>query len=134
VGNRVHLQRQLVVCMDSRVILLTRRVKIVLSTLAAEVMTACRSDGFLGGLITDAADENILTTFAILLQDQVRMICNLSHLHNKTENVGVVVEQDTLCYVRLELAGTVVHDTASEVILFLSKELTINAYFLGWKK
>lgn len=61
------------------------------------------------------------------------MICDLSHLHNETENVGVVVEQDTLCNICLELAGTAVHDTASKIILFLSKELTINVDFLGWK-
>jgi hypothetical protein len=61
------------------------------------------------------------------------MICDLSHLHNETENVGVVVEQDTLCNVCLELAGTVVHDTASKVVLFLSKELTVDVNFLGWE-
>ena len=61
------------------------------------------------------------------------MICDLSHLHNETENVGVVVEQDTLCDVCLESAGAVVHDTASKVVLFLSKELAVDVDFLGWE-
>lgn len=59
------------------------------------------------------------------------MICDLTHLHNETKYVGIIVQENTLSNVRLELAGTVIHDATSKVILFLPKELSINVYFLG---
>ena len=105
--------------------------EIVLRTFATEVMTTGRSNSLLCSLIADAADEDILTTFAILLQDQIRMICDLAHLHNETKNICIVVQDNTLSNVGFELTGTAVHNATSEVILFLPKELTINVDFLG---
>jgi hypothetical protein len=101
-------------------------VQVVPSTLAAEVVFARRSDSFLCRIITDTAVQYILAALTVLLQDQIGMICDLTHLHDKTKDVGIVVEKNTLSNVCLELSSTAVHDTASKVILFLAEELTIN--------
>jgi len=61
------------------------------------------------------------------------MIGDLTHLHDKSEDIGIIVEKNTLSDVGLELAGTAVHDTACEIILFLTKELTIDVDFFGWQ-
>lgn len=110
----------------------TRRVQVVPSTLAAEVVLARRSDSLLSRIITDTAIQDILATLTVLLQNQIGMICDLTHLHDKTEDVGIVVEENTLSNICLELSGTAVHDAASEVILFLAKELTVNIDLLRW--
>jgi hypothetical protein len=96
-------------------------------------MLAGRPDSLLRSLVTDAADENILTTLAILLQYEIRMICDLAHLHNETEDVGIVVEKNALRDIGLKLSSTTVHNTTSKVVLFLAKELTIDVDFLGWQ-
>jgi hypothetical protein len=111
----------------------TRRVQVILGTLSTELVTARRADSLLSSLITDTADQDILTAFAILLQDQIGMVSDLTHLHDKTEDVGIIVEKDTLSDIGLELAGTTVHDAACEIILLLTKELSINVDLLGWK-
>ena len=100
--------------------------QVVPGTLAAEVVFARRSDSLLSRIITDTAVQDILATFTVLLQNQIRMICHLAHLHDKTEDIGIVVEENTLSNVCLELPGTAVHNAASEVILFLAEELTVN--------
>jgi hypothetical protein len=96
-------------------------------------MTTSGAYSFFSGFIADATDENILTTLTVLLQDQIWVICDLSHLHNETEDVGVVVEKDPLCDIGLEFPGTIVHDTTSKVILLFTEELTINIDLLGRK-
>ena len=113
--------------------ILTRGMKVVLRALSAEIMFTGRSDGLFCGLIADAAHENVLTTFAILLQDQIGMVSDLSHLHDETEDVRVVVKQNTLGNIGLELSGTVIHDTSSEVVLFFTKELAVNIDLFGRK-
>ena len=61
------------------------------------------------------------------------MIGNLSHLHDQSEDVGIVVEQNTLGDIGLELAGSAVHNTAGKVIFLLAEELTVNIDLLGRK-
>jgi hypothetical protein len=107
--------------------------QIILGTFTAEIMFACRPDSLLCSLVTDTADENILTTLTILLQDEIRVIRNLTHLHNETEDIGIVVEKNTLSDIGLKLSSTAVHNTTSKVILFLTKELTIDVDFLCWQ-
>lgn len=76
--------------------------------------------------------QHILALSCILFQDQVRVIRNLSHLHNKTEDVGIVVEQDTLSDVGVEVALAVGHDTVGKVVLCFTKELAVNINLLDW--
>jgi hypothetical protein len=91
---------------------------------------ASRADSLFGNLVADTTDEDILTPLGLLLQNQIGMIGNLSHLHNKTEDVGIIVEKDTLSNIGVELAIAVVHDTTSEIVFFLAEELTVDIDFL----
>lgn len=54
------------------------------------------------------------------------MICNLSHLHNETKDVGVVVEKHALSDVSIKLALAVGHNTVGEIILRFTEELAID--------
>jgi hypothetical protein len=108
-------------------------VKIALRALSAEIVFTGGSDGLFCSLIADAAHKNVLATLAILLQDQIGMVSDLSHLHDETEDVGVVVKQNALGNIGLELSGTAVHDTSSEVVLFFTKELAVNIDLFGRK-
>jgi hypothetical protein len=65
--------------MTLRAIWLVLQAEIALCTRTAEVMLAPRLYGLFRRLVTNAADENILSTLGILLQDQIRMISHLSH-------------------------------------------------------
>lgn len=85
---------------------------VILCAAAAEFMTTARSDGFLGGFVADTADENILSALCVLLQNQVRVVGHLSHLHDKTEDVGVVVQHDTSAHIGIKLPCRVGHDTS----------------------
>lgn len=89
-------------------------------------MVAPRSDRFLRGLIADTADKYVLTTFGMFLQDQVRVICHLAHLHNETENVGVVVQHDTSTNICIELPSGVRHDAGGKVTLDLAEEFIMD--------
>jgi len=111
----------------------TRRIEVVFGTLATKFVTARRSNCFFCSLVTDAADKYVLTAFGILFQDEIRMVSDLTHLHNQTEDVGVIVEQNTLSDVCFELSGTVVHDTTSEIVLLFAKELTVDIDLLSWQ-
>lgn len=111
----------------------TRGIEIILGTFATKFVTARRSNCFFCSLVTDAADKYVLTAFAILFQDEIRMVSDLTHLHNQTEDVGVIVEQNTLRDVCFELSSTVIHDTTGEVILLFAEELAVDIDLLSWQ-
>ena len=50
------------------------------------------------------------------------MISHLTHLHNQTENVRIIVQHHTSAHVGVELASCVCHDTAREVMLDFSEK------------
>ena len=77
---------------------------IVFGAFAAKFVVAARADGLFGGFITDAADEDVLASLGVLFEDEVGMIGDLTHLHDKTENVGVIVQHHTPTDVGIELA------------------------------
>lgn len=41
------------------------------------------------GLAADMTDSLALTSLGVLLEDQIRMIRHLSHLHDETKNIGI---------------------------------------------
>jgi hypothetical protein len=94
-------------------------------------MSARRADRFFGSLVADAADNNVLTTFAVLLQNEIRMVRYLAHLHNETEDVRIVIEKDALSDVRLEFPSAIIHNTASKIVFFLAEKLAINVDLFG---
>lgn len=88
-------------------------------------MTTARSNGFFGGLVANATYENILSTLRMLLQNQIRMVGDLTHLHDETENVGVVVQHDAAAHVSIELPSGVGHDALGEISFDLAKEFVV---------
>lgn len=58
------------------------------------------------------------------------MIRNLSHLHDETENVGVVVQENTLSNVSVEFTLPTRHNAVGEVILSFTKELAVDVDLL----
>jgi hypothetical protein len=74
-------------------------------------MLAAASNGVFGWLVTDAANQDILAPIGVLLQYQVRVVGNLSHLHNETKDVGIIVQKNSLRNIGIESALSVGHDT-----------------------
>ena len=62
----------------------------------------------------------------MFLEDKIRVIGYLPHLHDQTENVGVVIEHNTSADVGVELARRVGHDTAGEIMFDLAEELVMD--------
>jgi len=54
------------------------------------------------------------------------MISDLTHLHDETKDIGIVVEKNTLSDVCIEFALIVVHDTACKIVLLETEKLPIN--------
>lgn len=53
------------------------------------------------------------------------MISNLTHLHDETKDVGVVVQHDTLAHIGIKPSSRVSHDTVGEVTFNLAEELVV---------
>jgi hypothetical protein len=87
---------------------------------------AAGPDGTLCWFVTDTANKHVLTTLGMFLQDQIRVIGYLSHLHNQPKDVGVVIEHNTTTNVGVKLPGGVCHDAGREVAFNLTKELVMN--------
>jgi hypothetical protein len=119
--------------MTTGAIRLISRTDVATDTGSAKVMFAPAAHRVLSWLITNATDKHVLSSFSMLFEKQVRMICNLSHLHDETKDVGVVVQKNTLGDVSVKLALAAGHDTVGKIVLFFSKELSVNVYFLDWK-
>lgn len=103
-----------------------KRLNVVLGTLTAKLMTTARPNRILRRLITNAADQDIKSGLHVFLQDEIRVVGYLSHLHNQSENVGIVVEHHTSANVGVELARRVGHDTAGEIMFDLAEELVMD--------
>lgn len=98
---------------------------IVFRALTAEFMVTTRPDRFLGRLITDIAHQNILAILGVLLQNEIRMVRHLTHLHDKSKNIGVVIEHHTPAHVSIKLPSRVRHDASREVTFNVSKKLVM---------
>ncbi len=106
---------------------------VVLGAFAAEFVVAARADGFLGRFVADAADEDVLAAFGVLFEDEVGVVGDLAHLHDETEDVGVVVQHHTAADVGIELADGVRHDAGGEVALDFAEEFIVDDDFF-WGK
>jgi hypothetical protein len=84
-----------------------------------------RPDGAFGRFVADVANQYILPTFTVFLENQIWMVCYLSHLHDQTEDVGVIVKHDTTANIGIELSIGVGHDTGREVTFDFAKELVV---------
>ena len=85
-------------------------------------MTAARTDSFLGRLIADATDKDVLPTFSVFLQDQIRMVGNLPHLHDESENICIIIQHYATAHVSIELSARIGHDTLREIAFNLPEE------------
>lgn len=61
------------------------------------------------------------------------MVCNLPHLHDKTEDVRVVIEHYAPRNICIELTRAIRHDASREVTLNFPKELIMDNDFLRRK-
>lgn len=86
------------------------RPDVVFGAFAAEFVVATRADRLFGGFVADAANQHVLAAFGVFLEYQVRVVGDLAHLHDKTEDVGVVVQHHAAADVRVELPMSVRHD------------------------
>lgn len=98
---------------------------VILGTLAAELVMTAGPNGILCGLVTDATNENIEARLHMFLQDKVWVVRHLSHLHDETENIGIIVQHDTSTDVGVKLPTRVGHDTAGEIMFDLAKEFIV---------
>lgn len=98
---------------------------IILGTSTTEFMTTTRPNGFFGGFVANATHKNILSTLRMLLQNQIRVVGDLAHLHDETEDVGVVVQHDTAAHVGIELSSGAGHDALGKISLDLAKEFVV---------
>ena len=67
------------------------RLDIMFDTLPAKFMSAARANCLFCGLVANAAYKYILATFGMLFQNQIRVVCNLAHLHDEAKNVCIIV-------------------------------------------
>ena len=88
-------------------------------------MAAARSDRLLCWVVADTADEGVLSAFTMFLQYQIRMVCNLTHLHDETEYIGIIIQHYTTAHIRVELPGRISHDTLREVPFDFTKEFIV---------
>ena len=98
---------------------------IILGASTTEFMTTTGPDGFFGGLVANATHENILSTLRMFLQNQIRVVGDQTHLHDETEDVGVVVQHDTTAHVGIELSSRAGHDALGKISLDLAKEFVV---------
>ena len=98
---------------------------IILGASTTKLMTTARSDCFLSRFIANTANENILAILRMLLQDQVRMISNLTHLHDETEDVSIVVQHDTSAHISIELSSGVGHYALGKVAFNLAEKFVM---------
>ena len=113
--------------------LILERSNIVFSTSATEFVVAARANWFFGCLVADAADEDILTACGVLFEDEIRVVCYLTHLHDQAKDVGVIVEHNTTADIGVECSSHVGHDAGGEVPLDLAEELIVDDNFLWWE-
>lgn len=126
-------QRQMAAWAVGRRAPLLARLDVILDACAAEVVLARRPNCVFRCLVTDTATQDILSPSTVLFEDQIGMIGDLAHLHDETEDVGIVVQQHALCDISLELTSTIRHDAAGKVVLFLAEKFAINVDLLGRK-
>lgn len=100
---------------------------VILGTFAAELVMAARPNGILRWFVTDATDKNIEARLHVLLEDEVWVVRHLSHLHDETENIGIIIQHDTATDVGIKLPTRVGHDTSREVMFDLAKELVVDS-------
>lgn len=105
---------------------IVERLNIILCTFATELMATTRPNRILRRLITDPTDQDIESRLHVFLQDEIGMIRDLPHLHDQTEDIGVVIEHDTPADVGVKLAGRVSHDTAGEIMFNLAEKFIMN--------
>lgn len=109
------------------------RLDIVLGTLATEFMPALRPDGIFCGVITDAAHSDVEPRLRLFLQNEIGMVRNLAHLHDQSEDVGIVVQHDTVAHVGIEFSGRVRHDTTGEILFDLAEKFIVQRDTFRWK-
>lgn len=86
------------------------RVHIVLGARSTELVLATRPNRFLGRLIANVADENILSNLGMLLEKQVGVIGDLTHLHDESKDVRIVVEHDAARNISVKSTSRIGHD------------------------
>jgi hypothetical protein len=102
-------------------------------TSTAKVVATSRADCILCRFVANDTNQDILPSFGMFLENEIWMICDLTHLHNETEDVGIIVEHYTSSNVGLELAVGVGHDAAGKVMFLDAKELIVDPNVLGRK-
>lgn len=93
-------------------LLVLERLYIVFGTLAAEVMAALGSNCIFGWFVTNTTHCNVEPWLRVFLQDKIWMVCDLAHLHDQAEDVGIVVQHDTTADICIKLSGGIGHDAA----------------------
>lgn len=106
---------------------IVKGLNVVFGTLAAKLVVTARSNRILRRLITYAADQNIESGLHMFLQNEIRVIGYLPHLHDQTENVGVIIEHDTSANVGVKLTRGVGHDTTREIMFDLAEEFIMDS-------
>jgi hypothetical protein len=96
-------------------------------------MTTPRPNSFFSRLVTNTAHHDILTAFCIFAENQIWVVCHLSHLHDEAENIGIVVKHHTLTDIGIELALGIGHDALREVAFHLTEELVVDNHIFWWE-
>ena len=80
---------------------------------------------FFRRFVANAAYKYVLPGFCVFFQNEIWVIRNLAHLHDKAEDVCVVVQHDTTAYIRIKLPRRVGHNALGEITFNLSKEFVM---------
>lgn len=97
----------------------------ILDAGATKFVSAAGPHCLFGRFITDVADQDILTAFCMPFEQQIGMICDLAHLHDQTEDIGVIVEHDTTRDIGIKLASCVRHDARGEITFDFPEEFVM---------
>ncbi|KAH3663563.1 hypothetical protein OGAPHI_004964 [Ogataea philodendri] len=114
------------------------RVHILGDTDPAELVVALGLDRLLGLVVTELADNcaclgNTLGQVFVSLQNQVRMVCKLSHSGDQSENIGIIVKNNTLSHIVVELTFRVRVQRLIKVFLLRVEEITTDLHNLWWQ-
>lgn len=99
---------------------------VIPGALAAEFMATARTNGLFGCFVADTAYQYVLAAFCFPLQKKIRVVGDLTHLHDQAKDICVIVQHDSAADIGVKLSSGVGHDAGGEVALDFAEEFVVD--------